>query len=81
MGVSSMDGEGVTESILRAVSERRGRPVTELPPLYDVVDPDALDTLASSGHCSVTFDYAGLRVHVGPDGAVDVTESVSQAGE
>ncbi len=35
----------------------------ELPPLYEVVDPDALDSVVEAG-LSVSFRYAGCEVHV-----------------
>lgn len=38
-----------------AVAQRKGTPVEELRPLYDVVDPDALDALCTAAEVSVTF--------------------------
>jgi len=48
------------------------------PPLYEAVDPAALDSLFDAvgddraANNSVTFQYAGHEVTVGPDGAVSL---------
>lgn len=59
-----------SETLVSAVAERKGVDPIELEPLYSVVDPDALDTIVGSGGESVelSFDYAGYRVTVEPDG-------------
>lgn len=75
-------------AVVTAVATAAGRPVTPgrdggddgsppLSPLYDHLDPDALDTFVTAGDDrgsdrSVTFHYDGYRVCVG-DGAVTVT--------
>lgn len=63
-------------AVVRAVAEHEGiDPVAVDPPLYDAVDPDALNALlASSGAAngtgiSVSFSYAGHEIHVS-DGCV-----------
>lgn len=38
-------GEPVSTGIVLTIAEETGRPVTELPPLYNSIDPDALDAL------------------------------------
>lgn len=49
------------------------------PPLYDVIDPDALDRLFVDGGTGengrVVFEYAGYEVHVSTDGQVDLQAS------
>jgi hypothetical protein len=52
-------------------------PPTELPPLYDAVDPEALNALVGrsagkSGQCTVTFSYRTLLITVRDDGEVVV---------
>ena len=43
------DGDGSTaEAIISLVAETDGRDELELPPLYDAVDPEALDRLCES---------------------------------
>lgn len=49
--------------IIEAIAEREGVDQTELPPLFDTVDPEALDTLAADG-VGISFDYAGYRIEV-----------------
>ncbi len=68
--------ESPTEAVPTAVAEATGRPVTPsgtadsepLPPLFETIDPDALDSLADPAgereNCLVTFTYAGCTVSV-----------------
>jgi hypothetical protein len=60
--------ESSSEAVLNAVSEATDSPILELDPLYDAVDPDALDTIfnakASSRKVNVSFVYANCRVVV-----------------
>jgi hypothetical protein len=61
-----------------AVAARDGVDETDLPPLYDAVDPDALDALLGSvrtdgpDEVSVGFEYAGYTVVVSEDGAISL---------
>ena len=61
-------------AIVETVSARTGQSVVDLPPLYDVVDPDALDDLFTGRQTLgvVTFEYAGHDVTVRADRTVDV---------
>lgn len=76
------DGETPTEAVVRAVSSVVGSPETELDPIYETIDPDALDALFDGGWCAtshdgggyVVFDYEGHRVCVERDGTVVVHE-------
>lgn len=67
------------EAILETVARREGVPVTRLqPPLYEAVDPDALEALltadrtASRQPISVQFEYAGYDVTARSDGTFAV---------
>ena len=78
-GVSSAEAESLVPDIVAAVSAERGVDPVDLPPLYERVDPDALDALFAStpvreGNLSgsVSFEYASCTVEVSADGAVDV---------
>ncbi|WP_254766136.1 HalOD1 output domain-containing protein [Salinilacihabitans rarus] len=58
-----------------AAAAASGRPVDELGPLYDVVDPDALDALVAHtgrtdapGEQLVAFPYEGFEVQLRGDG-------------
>lgn len=67
------DDESPSEGVVFAVSAVVGRPPEALDPLYDTVDPDALDALLSRSQdgerrIRATFPFAGLAVTVdGPD--------------
>lgn len=67
--------EGIvpSEVVVEAVAEVKGNDPTALPALYDVVDPDALNTLFRNGGSGfVDFAYAGCVVSVRADGQVVV---------
>ena len=68
----------VTGAIVTRVATSTDRDVTELPPLYETVDPEALERLIRTGSAdetalSVTFNYAGQRITIGPDRTIHVT--------
>lgn len=68
----------VSITILRRVADREGTSAEELPPLHDVIDPDALDTLVSAASARdqelmVRFQYEGYTVAVRGDGAVELS--------
>lgn len=55
-------------AVIEAVATATNRGPIDLPCLHDVVDPEALDALTSTGSAdtrvSVSFDYDGLEVTV-----------------
>lgn len=70
----------VSTDVVTAVAEARDVEPTELPPLYDVIDPDALDGIFRSqfggqslGEGRITFTLAGCEVVVESDGGVTAT--------
>ena len=64
----------LSTAVLAAVAERRGIPEDELPqPLYDSVDPDALDALFRNSRGRVTFEYLEYVVTVDTDHNVELT--------
>lgn len=70
---------GISATIIDAVAAIVGREPTSLQPLYEVVDPDALDDLLRSLHRtemdgggSVNFSYNGCEVTVDADGTITV---------
>ncbi|QLD89619.1 hypothetical protein HWV07_11495 [Natronomonas salina] len=80
MGSETLQEHGSTESvvvtILSEIAQREGDPPEELsPPLYDVIDPDVLETLfsnpsysASRDTITLEFTYLDYRIAVrGPD--------------
>lgn len=71
--------DGPIETIVDLVAGAADRSILELTPLYDVVDPDALNALFGRGRESsgrpqtFAFTYEGYRVTVCGDGTVTVT--------
>ena len=65
--------------IATTVADAAGVDPLELDPLYDVVDPEVLETLLEtpsvSPESSITFTYAGFEVRVEGEGDVFVEES------
>ncbi len=71
--------DSLTERIVTTVAEADGQSVDELEPLYDVINPDALESLFASRadgsprpDGEVSFQYAGYWVTVSSDGAVEL---------
>lgn len=66
-------------TIIEAVADWKQIDSTELDqPLYEVLDPDALDTLLDAdGPVRVTFEYDELCVSVDSSGEVDLTPKES----
>jgi len=72
-----IDGDqSASEAVLEAVAERAGVDVLDLSvPLYDAVDPEALDAFYRTGGDAATpirvsFEYCGYEVTVSGDGEV-----------
>lgn len=85
LGVSDIQfkthsSEPVSTKVLDEVAAFKGTEPTELqPPLYDVIDPDALDSLFSerggSSHGGrISFAYSDCEVVVESDGRVTVRD-------
>lgn len=65
------------DAVVRAVANYRDVDSAALPPLYESVDPDALEALfaplpdgSARGPGRVTFEYADCRVTVASDGTL-----------
>lgn len=66
---------GYVADVLEAVADREGVDVLDLPPIFDAVDPDALEALlatADDTEVTVSFPYGGYDVTVTSGGRVDV---------
>lgn len=67
-----------TTALVEAVATVTGRKPTDLPPLYESVDTDALEALLSSTATrsgrpvSVSFEYAGVEVVVHADQDIEI---------
>ncbi|WP_266081945.1 HalOD1 output domain-containing protein [Haladaptatus caseinilyticus] len=69
----------LANQILNAITEVDDRSVDDFEPLYEVIDPDALDALfapqvdgSSRAVGNISFQYAGYWVTVSSDGAVEI---------
>lgn len=75
--------QSVAENVVQSVAASAKTDPVELPPLYDAIEPDALDAMVhrmSNGE--VCFSYAGHKVTVRNDGTVNVMEkSVNQVSQ
>jgi len=66
----------LSEAVVAAVADREGVDPIDLDrPLYDAIDPDALDDLFENSAVRVQFDYLGYTVSIGQGGTVCVTET------
>ena len=78
-------GERVSEAVVTAVADAKGVDPLDLDPLYDSVDPDALDGIfgGTTGRASGTeirFEMAGCEVVVREGEEVVVAPKASAAG-
>ena len=69
--------------VVQAVAQSRGVDPDALPPLYDFIDPDALDNLVDRGgvddprtSVEVRFTYADRQVAIADDGTITVDDDV-----
>ncbi|WP_415380458.1 HalOD1 output domain-containing protein [Halosimplex sp. TS25] len=70
------NNQSVSEAVIEAVAAAEGVRPTELAPLYDVVDPDALETVfaGKSSLGKVVFNYNSYEVTVDADGHVAIKD-------
>ncbi|MXR21494.1 HalOD1 output domain-containing protein [Halobacterium bonnevillei] len=65
----------VSERVIQKVATASGTDALELPPLWDAIEPDALDTLvAGMVDGEVSFAYAGYDVTVTSDETISLQE-------
>lgn len=75
--------DSISLRVIEALSDATGTEADELEPLYNVVDPEALDQLfqpASDADVRVEFEYDGLLVEVRSNGTVTVDGTVYESG-
>lgn len=67
--------------VVRTVAALSGENPLDMPPLHDVVDPDALDEVLASGRADeersihVSFQYFGYSIDLDRDGHLEVTRT------
>mgnify|MGYP000496680950 CR=1 FL=1 len=69
-----------SDQVVKSIAEKDGTDPLDLPPLYESVDPDALDALFTPDSREpvlgkATFTHAGYEVTVAYDGEVVITAS------
>ncbi len=66
--------ESITQDVVREVAAQADVQPNELPPLYDFIDPDALDRVVHStdADLELSFRFAGYRVTIEGDGSIRV---------
>ena len=72
-------GDRASEAVVNAVGAVTGTDPLRLEPLYNVIDPDALDSLCTHARSpaeahQLRFSYEGFDVDVRTDGRVRVLE-------
>ncbi len=77
----------VAVAVVTAVARHANADEMALPPLSEVVDPDALDRLFAGsadgprgGHVEVGFEYCGVQVVVEGEGTVSIDGTVAIEG-
>ncbi|ELY58956.1 HalOD1 output domain-containing protein [Natronolimnohabitans innermongolicus] len=79
----SLSDQPTSLAVVERVADLEGTDPLSLPPLYDAIDPEALDSISQSTAggtqtgAAVRFTYCGYDVRVGDDGAIDVSETCS----
>lgn len=67
--------EQLSQTIIGALAKRKGTDPENLTPLYESVDPDALDNIFSGERQGkIIFEHTGFRIIVYRDGEVDINE-------
>lgn len=72
------DGDCISTTVINAVAAVVGKAPSDLQPLYDAIDPDALDSLLRSFRCTeaggdravVAFRFDECEVTVESDGTI-----------
>lgn len=77
MNVAQIDGrEALLDRILSEVADAEDCGKLDLPPLFEAVDPDALEKLAAhDAPFRLTFTYCGYEVTFENPGGIEVTEA------
>lgn len=71
------DDEQLSAAVVRAVGTHENTEIRELPSLYDVIDPDALNTLCSAEarrfRGTISFSYSDSYVEIHSHDAVSIS--------
>ncbi|WP_266074884.1 HalOD1 output domain-containing protein [Haladaptatus caseinilyticus] len=68
--------KAISDVVIRAIAEKKGcEPANLTPPLYDVLDPDALDAMYGRSSPRTVFEYAGYQVTIHPNESITVIDT------
>jgi hypothetical protein len=74
-------GESVTATVIEKVATATDSEALDLPPLYEAIDPDALDTVVEDlSDGELRFRYVDQAVTVTSDGTVTVDDEPTSCG-
>ncbi|MFB9806926.1 HalOD1 output domain-containing protein [Haladaptatus pallidirubidus] len=59
--------------VIQEVIDISGCALDDLPPLYEAIDPDALNALYDHGAPAIEFQYAGYHIKISPEQTISVT--------
>ena len=68
---------GICQTVIEAIADAEDTEPSELtPPLFEVIDPDALDTLFARNQAvgKIIFNYNSYEISVFPDGYVSIED-------
>lgn len=75
-----MMGPSASEQVIQTIANQSNTDALDLPPLFDTLDPDALDTLVREmNEGEISFAYAGYNITVNSRGAIEVEERLSSS--
>lgn len=58
------NSSSITEQIISDIASKEGCKITDLPPLYNSVSPEALESLVESGAIKIEFRHCGHEVAI-----------------
>jgi len=75
--------ERPSEVVVRAVAGTTNQPICSIDPLYDAIEPDALNAFIEDGDATtwITFSYGGCLVHVDEDSVAVVRTDDREADD
>jgi len=70
--------ESPSEAIVSTIASERNVTETDLPPLYEQVDPEALDKIVTSyagEGIQVSFTYSGYHIHIQNSDQIEISRN------
>lgn len=75
----NMDGyadQRISFRVIEAVAEVKGEDSMEMrPPLFEAINPEALDAVFQSGSISISFEWDGYTIEIDGSGSIAVQET------